>query len=192
MPQVSLTPQQEATIAAANKELANAKVALDSATTEANSRLGDLNRCNCGKGKLIIKTSGYSAGTCVPLTSQVSFPNLADPSKCIDAPKINNCTTDCCEKSTCKNRAVAYNNSIAAYNGAKSNYDTAKNNLDIVLAAIDKDPAVHENANIINNEINAQKQKDMIKWLFFGLAALVIVGGAIYIGTRVLGTRSAA
>lgn len=180
MPQVSLTPQQEATIAAANKDLATAKAALDSATTEANSRLADLNRCNCGKGKNI-------AGNCTPLKSKTEFPNLANVGSCIEAPNINNCRTDCCEQSTCKNRVNAYNNSISVYVGAKTNYETAKNNLDVVLAAIDKDPAVHENANIINNEIEAQKNKDMIKWLFFGLAALAIVVGAIFIGKKVIG-----
>lgn len=179
MPSVNLTPQQQATIDAANAKLASAKSALDAATSDAQSRLGDLNRCNCGKGKRI-------GGMCTPLKTKYEFPNLGNISDCVESPNINKCRTDCCEQDTCKQRVTTYNNSISVYNAAKTNFSTAQANLQSTLDAIAKDPTIDANAGIINNEIAAQKSNDNLKWLFFGLAAVIIVGAAIFIGIKVL------
>lgn len=185
MPTVSLTPQQQATIDAANKVLAQAKSALDSATSSANDYLAALNRCYCGKGH----TTVYG-GKCAPLDSKVTFPNLASPDNCHHAADINTLITDCGEQTTCKQRVSDYNDRIATYNAALANYKTAKDNLQATLDAISKDPTVAANTDIINNQINAQKSKDMIKWLFFGLTAVIIIGAAIFIGLKILGGRS--
>lgn len=185
MPSVSLTPSQEAQIKAANDALSAAKSTLDSSTASANDYLAALNRCHCGKGKRI-------GGTCTPLRTTYTFPNLANLNDCIEPPNINKLVTDCGKQSTCKDRVTQYNDKISIYNTAKSNYDLAKSNYDAVMAEISKDPTVAANTSIINSEIDAQKSKDNVKWLFFGLAAVLIVGGAIFIGVKLLGGRSAA
>lgn len=108
-------------------------------------------------------------------------------------------TGDCQKKDTCNNKVADYNSHLSAYynaatvvDGAKRSLQSAKDNLNTVLDAIAKDPTTGANEAIINNQIDAQKSTDMIKWLFFGLAAVAIVGGAIFIGMRVLSGRASA
>lgn len=182
MAEVKLTPAQQSQIDVANAKLSSAKSEFDSATTDAGNKLSDMNRCVCGKGK--------SLGRCYPLKATYTFPNLADSKYCGHPPDINKCNTDCCKESTCTERVNTYNTAIGVYNATKVNYETAKDNLKSVLDAIAKDPTVGVNAGIIVKEIDAQKSKDMIKWAFFGLTAVIIVGAAIFIGMRMVGGRS--
>ena len=192
MATVSLTPQQQAQVDSANAALASAKSALDSAANDSQAKLAALNRCHCGSGKLAVKRGGIPAGTCFPLMNTVQFPNAANPTQCIAADFTKNCKTDCCDKDSCESKVSTYNDSLSVYNAANNGYNTAKNNLKAVLDAIAADPTTQANANIIIEGIQADKSKDMIKWLFFGLAAVLIVGGAIWVGMKVIRGGAAA
>lgn len=171
------TTGQQAEIDGANIQLSNAKSALDTATADAQSKLADMNRCNCGGGKNL-------SGTCTPLKHQVSFPDQGNPSDCIEKPNINKCKTDCCSKSTCVSRVNTYNASLSLYNTAKINYDNAKRNLDAVLNSVSQqvknDPTVIE----ATNQINANASINKTKWIFFGLIMLVIIGVGSFLGIK--------
>lgn len=220
MPQVNLTPQQQASIDAANVILANAQKDFDNALSNFNAAKD--NFCNGGWWNYLtdcdVKNAQSKALTTSLTVVSVALAGLpsiinnwtqkkwAKPSSCQDAIDRGillkwDCDRghgDCVKSSGCNDRVKQYNDKLTLINnaavvveGEKQKLQSAKDNLNTVLDAIAKDPTTNANANIINNEINAQKQKDMIKWLFFGLAAVVIVGGAIFVGMKVLGGRSA-
>lgn len=171
------TPAQQKRIDDANAQLAEAKSRLDSAISDGNSKLADLNRCNCGKGKNLM-------GACTPLKTKYEFPNLANVGDCIETPFPNDCKTDCCKRDTCKDRVTTYNDSISVYNSAKSNYDTAKSNLDTVLTAIGQEIKTDPNQQQAITEIEANAKAVKAKWIFFGLCVLVVLAGGIYFGVK--------
>lgn len=215
MPTVNLTPQQQASVDAANKVLADAQASYDKALSNFNAvksnfcggwwnylsncdiRNADSKALNAALAYAWTNPFGIAANVLHNWTQKKWTP----PSSCDDAIQKGTIVTwechtgkgDCKSKSGCNDRVGEYNAKLDgiyaaanALDGEKVKIKSAKENLDAVLDAIAKDPTVSANANIINNEINAQKQKDMIKWAFFGLAAILIVGGAIWLGMKVL------
>lgn len=223
MPTVNLTAQQQATIDTANKTLADAQKAYDSALNNFNSVKDNfcnqgwwsyLNNCDIrnAQSKTLNTTLAIAQG--VVIIGQVA--NLINgwtqkrwdkPSSCQNAIdkgiilkwECHSGTGDCKSKDGCNNRVNQYNDKLSNYysslttvGGAGDLLNSAKDNLNTVLDAIAKDPTTGANAGIINHEIDVQKSKDTIKWLFFGLAAVIIVGGAILIGMRVLSGRASA
>lgn len=221
MPSVTLTPQQQASIDAANAILAEAQKGFDNALSNFNSAKD--NFCNGGWWNYLTNCDVKNAQskaltTTLTLVSLGTFgiPSIINnwtqkkwekPTSCQNAIDkgillkwdCDRGTGDCKSVDGCNNRVNQYNekltlinNAAVAVEGEKTKLQSAKDNLNTVLDAIAKDPTTSANAAIINNQIAAQKQKDMLKWLFFGLAAVLIVGGAIWIGMKVLGGKSAA
>lgn len=153
------------TLADYDNDINNATSALTSATKDAQTKLSDLNRCNCGKGKYVIKTGGYPAGTCTPLTEQVSFPSLADPGKCVSPPNINNCKTDCCSQSTCTSRVNTYNSAIGVYNAAVQN---------LAVANKAKADAIATDPSIANEVANRKTKNAVIITIVVAVVAIVV------------------
>lgn len=189
MPTVSLTPQQQATIDAANNTLSLAKKALDASTLELSNR----DQTAHASFNAVMLCSGFKGKT-------KDF-QLLDKSAC------QTCVSGCKDCGgagaqqihTCQSRVAQFNNDYNSWYGYQStvtaklaDYNAAKENLTVALNAISKDPTTAANTDIINNQINATKSKDMIKWLFFGLTAALIVGAALFIGIKMLGGRNAA
>lgn len=164
---------QQAQIDSANAQLASAKTALDNATSDAHTKLSDLNRCNCGKGKVNKK--------CRPLENSVSFPDLANISDCHAPAPLDNCTTDCCSKDTCEARVNAYNTAIATYNTATTNYTTAQANLKSVLDSVGQQVANDPNVIATTNQINADAKLAIYKWSFFGILVFISLLAGAYV-----------
>ena len=222
MPTVSLTAQQQAQVDAANKVLSDAQGSYDGAIANFNSYKNQfcdgwwnyLTNCDVKNAQSKALNAGLAASAVVtfgvPVASILNNwtqKKWEKPSSCQNAidkgPLLSwDCdrgTGDCISVSGCNNRVNQYNaklndiySAALAVDGEKAKVQSAKDNLNTVLAAIANDPAHKANVDIIDKEIDAQKQKDIVKWIFFGLAAVIIVGGALYIGTRMIGRGGAA
>lgn len=153
------------TLADYDNDINNATAVLTSATKDAQTKLSNLNRCNCGKGKLAIKRAGIPAGTCAPLTSQVSFPSLADTSNCIDPDSIASCKTDCCSKSTCISNVNTYNSAIGVYNAAVQN---------LAVANKAKADAIATDPSIANEVANRKTKNAVIITIVIAVVAIVV------------------
>lgn len=223
MPSVSLTPQQQASIDAANVVLATAQKGYDNAIANLSSVKDNL--CNAGwwsyltncdvknvqsKALNVSLTLAYLSGPygiAANVINNWTQKRWEKPSSCQDAIdkgiivtwECHRGTGDCIRKEGCDNRVNEYNAKLNGYysaatqvDGAKAALQSAKDGLTTALNAIAADPTVVANQNIITTQIDAQKQKDMIKWAFFGLATVIIVGAAIFIGMKLLKGKSAA
>lgn len=173
---MSYTSAQQSQIDVANAQLASAKSVLDNASADAQSRLADMNRCNCGKGK--------RGNRCVPLHDQISFPNLASTGECEEPPFVNNCKTDCCSKKTCIDRVNAYNGSISVYNTAQTNYDNAKRNLDNVLNSVGEQVKNDPSTILEKDKIAEEAKIAKLKWGFLGFIILSIIGIGTYMAFK--------
>lgn len=220
MPTVSLTAQQQATVDAANKVLADAQATHDGALANYNAARANfcgnwwnyLTNCDIRKAdsralnQALAVAATTPAGVIANIIHNWTQKSWAKPTSCQEAIdkgvliswECHRGSSPCISKEGCNDRIADYNRELnkvygtaSALDGAKGTLSSAKDNLAVVLDAIAKDPTVQGNVDIINKGIDAQKQKDMIKWAFFGLAAVLIVGGAIYIGTRMLKGGSA-
>lgn len=220
MPTVNLTPQQQAQVDSANQTLAVAQGSYDGAINNYNALKADfcnngwwnyLTNCdvkNAQSKALNVGLAGLSVWTFgVPsIVNNWTQKKWEKPSSCQNAIDKGILLTwdcdrgkgDCISSKGCNDRVGQYNakligisNAASAVEGEAAKLKSAKDNLSTVLDAIAKDPTVQGNIDIINKGIDAQKQKDMIKWLFFGLAAVLIVGGAIWIGMKTLRGGSA-
>jgi len=101
------------------------------------------------------------------------------------------CRGSCCSKDTCEANRKTYNDIVDYYVKATSdlatattNFNTAKTNLNIIVEAIKNSP---EGQALIAAAEEEQK-KQTIKWIFFGLAVLVIIGVAFFFLRRTVKT----
>lgn len=168
---MAYTAAQQAKLDAAMAEYNAASAKSNASITDAQTKLSDLNRCVCGKGKV--------SGACRPLTDTVSFPNLADASNCKTPNPLADCVTDCCSKDTCIAAVNNYNNSISAMDAATSERILAEQKVDAINAELAGDPDVviasaGAAAGAAANGL-ALKQK----YYFFGIA-IIVVGGLIF------------
>lgn len=212
MPTVSLTPQQQASVDAANQVLANAQSVYDKALANFNSVKN--NFCNDGWWHYLTDCDVRNAQskvldnpfTIVGVISGWTQKKWEKPSSCQEAIDKGILLTWDCDRGKgecksvkgCNDRVGQYNAKLEGYysasgqlHGASLQVQSAKTNLETVLANIAKDPTVQGNVDLANAEIEAKKQKELVKWAFFGLAAVIIVGEAIWIGTKLLKGGSA-
>lgn len=183
MPQLS--SQQQATVDAANAALAAAKSALDAANADLGAKKTDM-------------TDYYNSYmvNCKYKWDMPSLGQLWETDGCdgqVNASKHPGCGS----KDTCKQRVTEYNGKVGSFNAAVTNVDTkqsafntAKDNLDAVMNAIKNDPVI---AGGIAVEINKEDEKakaERLKWIFFGLIALLVVGAAVFVFIK-MRTKSA-
>lgn len=210
MPTVSLTAQQQSQVDAANQTLASAQAGYDKALSNFNAVKANfcdgwwnyLTNCDVKNAESKALTTSLSLlsplGLAIHNWTQKKWEKPSSCQNAIDKGILlkwdcDRGKGDCKEVSGCNDRVNEYNaklngitNAAVQLDGASKLVQSAKDALNAVLDFIAKDPTVKNNKDLADKEIDAQKQKDMIKWLFFGLAAVLIVGGAIYIGTRMI------
>lgn len=210
MPSLQLTPSQQAAIDAANKTLADAQAAYDKQLAIFNSVKDNL--CNQGwwqyltdcdvrnvqstATRLLVSFSGPLGW----LINEGAQKKWTKPSSCKDAIEKGiilkwECKVghgNCIKKEGCNDRVKQYNEKLQGYysaaqqlEGASLLVQSAKTNLTAVVEGIQKDPTVQANADIIKNEENQEASKKRLNIIFFGLAALLIVGLAVYFGAKV-------
>lgn len=222
MPTVSLTPQQQATVDAANKVLSDAQAGYDGAINNYNAIKNDfcnnwwnyLTDCDIKNAQSKALTTALNASAIatgfVPVLSILNNwtqKKWEKPSSCqnaIDRGPLLKWDCDrgkgaCVSVKGCNDRVGQYNGKLQdiysaaiAVEGQLAKVTSAKENLNTVLDSIGKDPTVKINEGLIKDELDAKQAKERLKWLFFGLAAVLIVGGAIWIGMRMLKGGSAA
>lgn len=207
MPTVQLTPQQQASVDAANQVLAQAQANYDKALANFNSVKN--NFCNDGWWHYLTDCDVRNAQSKVldnPFTiygviSGWTQKKWEKPSSCQEAIDKGILLTwdcdrgkgDCKSVSGCNDRVGQYNAKLEGYysasgqlHGASLQVQSAKDNLNTVLDNIGKDPTVKANENLLKDELDAKQSKETLKWIFFGVATILIVGAAIWIGSRMV------
>lgn len=181
MPTVSLTPQQQAQIDAANAALASAQADYNAKKYDADQEYKNVKQ----------KYDAFLAAECKypfqpSLEEQISGYGALNPESC--GFKLG------CNKEECLGYVSVWNVHYKAWTTkdllarqSKQALDSAKANLDKVLDAIAKDPTIAANQSILEEEVRGEKNKEVVKWLFFGAAVILIVWAAIKIGSRMFG-----
>lgn len=138
------------------KNVANATALVSNTLSLAQTALADLNRCNCGKGKVL--------GQCRPLIRVYTFGETANLADCKAPAQLDACVSDCCSVGTCQNKVNDYNNKLIQYNSAVQSLTTAQTALDNFVKT---DP------NVLADDA---KQKNITMLFIVGVALLVLIG----------------
>lgn len=153
-------------------KLDQAKAQLDSATSARDSAYNDM--------------SSYYDSYMVNCKYKWSMPAKGQPwetAGCDGAVNANN-HPGCGSKSTCESRVNEFNAKVGVYNSAVSAYNTAKTNYDTVLQAVtielQNDPELQGQIAQNITEAKGENVINIIKWVIFGLSALLLIGGFVY------------
>lgn len=214
MPNTLLTPQQQALVDGANAVLAAAQKEYDAAISNFNALKNDfcnggwwntLGKCDIRNAqtkawKWTVGASSILLAGLPALINNWTQKRWTPPTSCQEALDNGILTSwechrqsggDCVKKETCDTRVNDYNrrlndiyNAMPAIDGANNKVQSAKQNLKNVLDGIAADPTTAGNIAANTAAVAGDKKAQMIKWLLFGLIALVIISGAIFLVVR--------
>lgn len=146
----------QAQIDEAKQKMDNAKSAFDSAKSTMSSWYGRATECCYKDGTLAL-------GELSDVTCKKCF-------NCNDHP-------GCCSKETCQSVMASYNGSVTAHDNAELDYESAKEIYDELVS-----DGVGSNGNGDNGNGFGNFDKSKItKWVIFGVIALVIIIGGIFL-----------
>lgn len=183
MPTIVYSPAQQAQLDAANKAVADAQANLLSYTNAVNSEYNSMNSVFGNVNKNCYKNLPQS------LTQQLSIGNMDGNSCCThvwhSSAEVNACHKSVSDFNYYFNNWKSYSAQVVI---AKSNLDTAQKALQNLTNTLNQDPNVASQINA--NAQMAQTTKS--KWLFFGIAVIIIAAAAFFVGKILLTTTKSA